>query len=602
MKRLLFTIFVLLSTISALPASAAASEPNEPVLARGAALHGANGVMFDRHDRLHIASVAGREIVVMDPQTGAILDRLGPAQGVEGPDDLTFGPDGALYWTSFFTGVVGRRAPDGTVGTVAQLPPGVGAITFSDDGRLFVAVSFPDAADALYEVDPNGANPPRLVAEQLGGLNAMDWGSDGFLYGPLNFRGQVVRINGDTGAVAPVADGFGLPTAAKFDSRGRLHVVDQLSGKVVRVNVATGRKAVVARLTPGLDSLAFDSRDRLFVSSFQDGFIAEVTADGEVRMVSGGGMILPGGVAALPRGRDGESVFVADLFSLREFDARTGRQRRVERGFTGYSQLISPVFTVAPDGDRLLLSSSFANAVQLWDPATHAAVATYTGFAVPLNAIRFQGDLVVAELGSGSVLRARGANPTERATLATGLGVPAGLAGWCGSIWQPAASARWRTGWRWARRASLACRRRGASTEWRSAIRARSMSAATRRTCCTASIEKGDRRVGPATQQGPPAQRPRERGTAQAAAHGWGTHGSSTVCSSASQSPGSADSGPSAPALNNSAPRVNATLGGWIDPGWMDREGRRRDARRSEAPARRPAPPCVGACPGRHGR
>src|SRR6266542_1938148 len=332
MKRLLFTIFVLLSTISALPASAAASEPNEPVLARGAALHGANGVMFDRHDRLHIASVAGREIVVMDPQTGAILDRLGPAQGVEGPDDLTFGPDGALYWTSFFTGVVGRRAPDGTVGTVAQLPPGVGAITFSDDGRLFVAVSFPDAADALYEVDPNGANPPRLVAEQLGGLNAMDWGSDGFLYGPLNFRGQVVRINVDTGAVAPVADGFGLPTAAKFDSRGRLHVVDQLSGKVVRVNVATGRKAVVARLTPGLDSLAFDSRDRLFVSSFQDGFIAEVTADGEVRMVSGGGLILRGGAAARTRRRVGVRRRPVQPSGVRRADRSAApRRARVHR-------------------------------------------------------------------------------------------------------------------------------------------------------------------------------------------------------------------------------------------------------------------------------
>src|SRR6266545_1882669 len=181
MKRLLFTIFVLLSTISALPASAAASEPNEPVLARGAALHGANGVMFDRHDRLHIASVAGREIVVMDPQTGAILDRLGPAQGVEGPDDLTFGPDGALYWTSFFTGAVGRRAPDGTSTTIAQLPPGVGAITFSSDGRLFVALVALDdpLADALYELDPNGARTPRLIAERLGGLNAMDFGPDG---------------------------------------------------------------------------------------------------------------------------------------------------------------------------------------------------------------------------------------------------------------------------------------------------------------------------------------------------------------------------------------------------------------------------------------
>src|SRR4029450_4341163 len=109
MRRLLFTILVLLSAASVLPASAAASEPREIVLARGAALHGANGVMFDHHDRLHIARGAGREIMVMDPQTGAILDRLGPDRGVEGPDDLTFGPDGALDWPSFFSGVVGLR-------------------------------------------------------------------------------------------------------------------------------------------------------------------------------------------------------------------------------------------------------------------------------------------------------------------------------------------------------------------------------------------------------------------------------------------------------------------------------------------------------------
>jgi sugar lactone lactonase YvrE len=442
MRRLLFTILVLLSAASALPASAAASEPREMVLARGAVLHGANGMMFDRHDRLHIASVAGREIVVMDPQTGAILDRLGPDRGVEGPDDLTFGPDGAMYWTSFFTGAVGRRAPDGMVSTVAQLRPGVNAITFSDDSRLFVSVSFPGpgGVDALYELDPNGATPPRLIAQDLGGLNAMDWGPDGLLYGPLQSRGQVVRINVDNGAIAPVADGFGRPTAAKFDSRGRLHVVDQLSvdrrrGEVVRVDVATGAKTVIARLPAGLDNLAFDSHDRLFVSSFQDGFIAEIQPDSEVRMVSGGGMILPGGVAALPRGRDNESVFVADLFSLRELDAWNGRQRGIERGFPGSSQLISPVFTVAPDGGNLLLSSSFGGEVQVWDPVAHAPVATYRDFAAPSNAIRFQGDLVVAELGTGSVVRARGANPAERTALAAGLGVPAGLAATEDDLW-----------------------------------------------------------------------------------------------------------------------------------------------------------------------
>src|SRR5262245_46329240 len=177
MKRLLFTILVLVSAIGSLPASAAAAAPGEQVLTRGAALHGANGMMFDRQDRLHIASVAGREIVVMDPQSGAILNRLGPDRGVEGPDDLTFRPAGALYWTSFFTGAVSRRTPDGTVSTIAQLPAGAGAITFSDDGRLFVAASTL-GTEALYELDPSGVNPPRLIAQGLGGLNAMDWGPD----------------------------------------------------------------------------------------------------------------------------------------------------------------------------------------------------------------------------------------------------------------------------------------------------------------------------------------------------------------------------------------------------------------------------------------
>jgi len=440
MKRLLLVILALALMAGATPAPAAMAHTNHGrVIARGAALHGANGLMFDSHDRLYIASVGGREIVVMDPHSGAILDRLGPDQGVEGPDDLTFGPDGSLYWTSLFTGEVGRRTPDGTKSTVAKLPPGVNPITFSDNGRLFVALDF--LGDALYEIDPNGANPPRLIVSNLGGLNAMDWGSDGFLYGPLYFRGQVVRVNVDSGAITMVADGFGIPVAAKFDSRGRLYVLDQARGEVVRVDMATGGKQVIARLTPGLDNLAFDSRDRLFVSSNHDGFIAEIRRDGDVRMVSGGGMIAPAGVAVLPRAKGRESVFVADVFSLREFDGRTGKQRSVARTLPGVSPLTNPV-TVAPDGDKLLLSSWFGNAIQIWDPATQSAVATYTDFAAPLNAIRFQGDLVVAELGAARVVRASGANPAERVTLAAGLGVPAGLAATDDDLWV----SEWATG------------------------------------------------------------------------------------------------------------------------------------------------------------
>ena len=34
----------------------------------------------------------------MDPETGKILDRLADDLGVGTPNDLTFGPDGSLYW------------------------------------------------------------------------------------------------------------------------------------------------------------------------------------------------------------------------------------------------------------------------------------------------------------------------------------------------------------------------------------------------------------------------------------------------------------------------------------------------------------------------
>jgi len=89
----------------------ASSPPGGRVLARGAAMHGTNGLAFDREGRLYVASVFGVEIVIMDPATGSILDHYRSDSGVQGPDDLTFGPDGSLYWTDLFAGEVGRRSP-----------------------------------------------------------------------------------------------------------------------------------------------------------------------------------------------------------------------------------------------------------------------------------------------------------------------------------------------------------------------------------------------------------------------------------------------------------------------------------------------------------
>jgi hypothetical protein len=190
-------------------------------LDRGSALTGgANRIFFDRRDRPDLASVFGRDIVVMNRETFAILGR-GPENGVEAPGDLTFGPDGSLYWTSITDGKIGKRTPAGVTSVVANLSIGVNPITFSADGHLFVSNCF--FGEGLYEIDPSGAGKPRPIFERLprspkGNCtrNAMDFGPDGYLYGPWWFNGVVVCIDVDAGTVPTVATGFQTPNAAKF--------------------------------------------------------------------------------------------------------------------------------------------------------------------------------------------------------------------------------------------------------------------------------------------------------------------------------------------------------------------------------------------------
>jgi len=432
MKRVWFLIIILLVfglTISGCTEKQGYEKKTVKVVVKGSPIHGANGIMFNSSDLLYIASVFGREILVMDPETGQIINRLGPDKGVESPDDLTFGPDGSLYWTSIITGEVGRLTPQGA-NTSQLVAFGVNPITFSDDGRLFVALNF--FGDALYELDPNIAKPPRLITQNLGWLNGMDWGPDGFLYGPIWTKGKVIRIDVKNGKNTSVAEGFGIPSSVKFDSKGNLYVTDFMRGEVLRVNVKTGNKEVISSNLSRLDNLAFDSKGRLFVSQEDDGSIFEILSNGTKRTVSSGGMIAPGGVAV---SSDGESVFIADLFTLREFDL-TGKEISTERNLMGMSEGIIAPNTVSSYGDKLVLSSWISNAVQIWDPKTHQVIKTIIyppDFSVtPLNAVQFQGDLVISDLKSdgtgGSVVRVNADNPSNRSILADGLSMPVGLA------------------------------------------------------------------------------------------------------------------------------------------------------------------------------
>jgi sugar lactone lactonase YvrE len=411
------------------PAAAAPPATTATLLLASAPIPGANGLAVDANGTLHAGS-AGVGVFVLDKETGAITGFYGPG-GAWGADDLDFGPDGSMAHTAIMNGTVGLLSPDGKTHTILNKTPlpGVNPVTWSDDGRLFVGTAF--FGDALYEFDPTGATEPRLINEGLG-LNGFDW-ADGFLWAPRMTTGEVVKIDPDTGETTTVASGITGPAAVDVGPDGLLYVTDSGAGQIVRVDPATGEKTVIGKdFGPGLDNMAIDATGRMFVSNSDTGRIVELLADGSVREVSPAGLISgPGGLTVLSDASGASTVYIADLFSLHSVDAATGTELPIVFGSITGSGPGAPM-TVGAYGDKLVTSSWIGGAVSVWDPAAGKLVTSYpydaTAGIVPINAIGFGNDIIVADLAAAGPTISRIDGTTGEKTALAPMAVPSGLA------------------------------------------------------------------------------------------------------------------------------------------------------------------------------
>ncbi len=422
-------------------------------LVKGAALNAANGLDVGPDGNLYIASVNGQEIVVMNKNNGKIIRRFGADNDVLGPDDMVFGPDGTFYWTDILTGFVGRKNVNGTTLGYQPVAPGVNPIRFSkpnpddpeSEPRLFVALDF--LGDGLYELDPDLVDPPRPIIScpdefGLGFFNSFDtrW-EDGrlWLYGPLFALNVVIAIDVDSfdntvfpadlsglfaslgtgqirivaGSLTPPSDLFN-PAAAKFGPEGLLYVLDQ-AGKVWKVN-ADGEddKTLFTTLQPGLDNMTFDDDGTLYMTNNDEGWVAEVFPNGQIRYISPGGMILPQGLAVMAGPNNQDMLFEADLFRLRQFNGTSGQQEEVFKGF-----LINPPtldlpilpMNISAAGNKLVVSSWFSGGVQVWDISTNpATVEDIYVMPVPIDAVQIGEDIIVSDFGLGGVVNASQGN------------------------------------------------------------------------------------------------------------------------------------------------------------------------------------------------
>ena len=429
--RIVLACLLLLSVAS----PAYAGQQPEPIdarqgieVGRAAATNSLNGIYVSPNDgNVYVASVGGDEITVHDPRSGRLLDRIGPERGVTGPDDVFITDDGTIYWTEILTGYVGMLKPDGTF-TRQFVGPGVNPITMSDDGRLFVNRLF--LGEGLWELDPDLIDDPVEINAALT-VNSFDFGPDGYLYAPSFFTGEVLKIDVDSAIPVSfdvVANVGGPSSAVKFNSLGEAYAVNIGEGLVLKLDLSgADAHEVVLDVEGTIDNIAFSTDDVLFAAVGADNEIVRINPNGRTRTITGGGLGLPGDVAVSPDG----TVWVTELFALRGFTV--GKQPTT----SFYDRILPPeagfasATSVEADGDDLIITSGFANALQVLDPATGAVSLDIRTLAGVTNAIRHDGDLVATQLFAGNVVNAE--DPTEvllDATMTGGVGpfVPLGLA------------------------------------------------------------------------------------------------------------------------------------------------------------------------------
>jgi len=272
-----------------------------------------------------------------------------------------------------------------------------------------------------------------LIIKELGWLNAMDFGPDGLLYGPIWTKGQIVKIDVDKAELTVVVDDLNTPAAVKFDSKGNLFTVDNFTGIIWQIDPKTGAKVEIAQGFIGGDNLAFNSKDELFLSSARDGGIFQVNMDGTHRVVINNSFCNAADIAIL-----GNSLFVADIFSLKSYNKNTSVPNPTQRQMIGIPGLIGP-FTIDHADDQFILTSWFSNEVQIWDAKENKQIALFADFMVPLNAIFVDDGFIVAELGNqpgqAKIYRQVGDDREVLMDGTKGLAVPAGLAAANGNIY-----------------------------------------------------------------------------------------------------------------------------------------------------------------------
>jgi sugar lactone lactonase YvrE len=422
MTRTLSSLFTCCALLLAACASSPPSKPtgwNAPeVVVAASSFTGVHGLAVDKGGRLLAGSVVGNAIWEVDRNTGAAKVLVGGPEGQA--DDIAIGPNGEMAWTNYLMGMLRYRENDvSPMRVLAKDLPGLNSLDFDrKNGKLYASQVF--LGDAVWEIDVAGVKPPRLIAKDVGGFNGFEVGPDGMLYGPLWFKNSVAKIDPATGLVTVINKQFKIPAAANLDGKGNLWVVDTATGELCKVELASGKKTVMKQLKVSLDNLAIAPDGTIYVSNMADNSVeAYNPATGDVKVLTRGALAVPSGVKL-----SGGTLWVADVFGHRKVDLASGKVSDVMR-MHGDGVVMEYPFAVGLSDKLVTLASWFTGSVQVLDRATNKTLAMTHGWKAPYDALPLaDGSVLVAEIATGNITKASGADYATRVVVTTGLAGP----------------------------------------------------------------------------------------------------------------------------------------------------------------------------------
>ncbi|HVP48885.1 MAG TPA: IPT/TIG domain-containing protein [Bryobacteraceae bacterium] len=193
---------------------------------------------------------------------------------------LAFDPQGLLYISSRFDGVIYQVTPNGNMSVFVE---GMGVATglaFDGDNTLYVG----DRSGTIFKIAPDrqifvfATLEPSIAAYHLA------FGPDRYLYvtGPTTSSFDSVYRVSHTGEVEVFYRGLGRPQGLAFDTENRLYVAASYGGRKGVVRFGPDRKPELFLSGPGIVGMAFTPSRSMVVATTNGLYRVDVRIKGRL--------------------------------------------------------------------------------------------------------------------------------------------------------------------------------------------------------------------------------------------------------------------------------------------------------------------------------